>query len=202
MRGKAAGWAGVLGQGGIGGTPSRGSLYRVLHPQLALGFVADDQAWARPPKPPTFREFLSQHKTEVSRRKKKSSRPQPKAASRAYRWGPPSPWTCTAQRDCVALPLVVFWLVCLGDISVLSFPICLGHLSACGSGTWFWGRRGLAVALPSSVPSTPPTHLFCPPGPSLPGHLRHPGHTPYFLLGTLACRLLVWKSQRPALSTC
>ncbi|MXQ92919.1 hypothetical protein E5288_WYG017644 [Bos mutus] len=44
----------------------------------------DDQAWARPPKPPTFREFLSQHKTEVSRRKKKSSRPQPKAAPRAY----------------------------------------------------------------------------------------------------------------------
>ncbi|OWK16527.1 CCDC9 [Cervus elaphus hippelaphus] len=44
----------------------------------------DDQAWARPPKPPTFREFLSQHRTEVSRRKKKSSRPQPKAASRAY----------------------------------------------------------------------------------------------------------------------
>ncbi|XP_061029440.1 coiled-coil domain-containing protein 9 isoform X3 [Eubalaena glacialis] len=44
----------------------------------------DDQAWARPPKPPTFREFLSQHKTEVSRRKRKSGRPQAKAAPRAY----------------------------------------------------------------------------------------------------------------------
>ncbi|XP_039104560.1 coiled-coil domain-containing protein 9 isoform X2 [Hyaena hyaena] len=44
----------------------------------------DDQAWARPPKPPTFREFLSQHKAEVSRRKRKSSRPQTKAAPRAY----------------------------------------------------------------------------------------------------------------------
>uniref|UniRef100_A0A8I3MP45 Coiled-coil domain containing 9 n=1 Tax=Canis lupus familiaris TaxID=9615 RepID=A0A8I3MP45_CANLF len=44
----------------------------------------DDQAWTRPPKPPTFREFLSQHKAEVSRRKKKNSRPQTKAAPRAY----------------------------------------------------------------------------------------------------------------------
>nr|KAF6406312.1 coiled-coil domain containing 9 [Molossus molossus] len=44
----------------------------------------DDQAWARPPKPPTFREFLSQHKAEVSRRRRKSSRPQAKAAPRAY----------------------------------------------------------------------------------------------------------------------
>ncbi|XP_012589253.1 PREDICTED: coiled-coil domain-containing protein 9 isoform X2 [Condylura cristata] len=44
----------------------------------------DDQAWARPPKPPTFGEFLSQHKAEVSRRRKKSSRPQAKAASRTY----------------------------------------------------------------------------------------------------------------------
>ncbi|KAM8790542.1 coiled-coil domain-containing protein 9 isoform 2-T4 [Rhynchonycteris naso] len=44
----------------------------------------DDQAWARPPKPPTFREFLSQHKAEVSRRKRKSSRPQAKAVPRAY----------------------------------------------------------------------------------------------------------------------
>ncbi|XP_036158822.1 coiled-coil domain-containing protein 9 isoform X8 [Myotis myotis] len=44
----------------------------------------DDQAWARPPKPPTFREFLSQHKAEVSRRKRKSSRPQAKAVARAY----------------------------------------------------------------------------------------------------------------------
>ncbi|XP_066127802.1 coiled-coil domain-containing protein 9 isoform X2 [Saccopteryx bilineata] len=44
----------------------------------------DDQAWARPPKPPTFREFLSQHKAEVSRRKKRSSRPQAKAVPRAY----------------------------------------------------------------------------------------------------------------------
>ncbi|XP_057568677.1 coiled-coil domain-containing protein 9 isoform X4 [Hippopotamus amphibius kiboko] len=44
----------------------------------------DDQAWARPPKPPTFREFLSQHKTEVNRRKRKSGRPQAKAAPRAY----------------------------------------------------------------------------------------------------------------------
>ncbi|XP_024902493.1 coiled-coil domain-containing protein 9 isoform X4 [Pteropus alecto] len=44
----------------------------------------DDQSWTRPPKPPTFREFLSQHKAEVSRRKRKSSRPQAKAAPRAY----------------------------------------------------------------------------------------------------------------------
>ncbi|XP_027943859.1 coiled-coil domain-containing protein 9 isoform X1 [Eumetopias jubatus] len=44
----------------------------------------DDQAWTRPPKPPTFREFLSQHKAEVSRRRRKSSRPQTKAAPRAY----------------------------------------------------------------------------------------------------------------------
>ncbi|XP_025770074.1 coiled-coil domain-containing protein 9 [Puma concolor] len=44
----------------------------------------DDQAWARPPKPPTFREFLSQHKAEVSRRRKKGSRSQTKAAPRAY----------------------------------------------------------------------------------------------------------------------
>ncbi|KAK1330025.1 LOW QUALITY PROTEIN: hypothetical protein QTO34_010210 [Cnephaeus nilssonii] len=44
----------------------------------------DDQAWARPPKPPTFREFLSQHKAEVSRRKRRSSRPQAKAVARAY----------------------------------------------------------------------------------------------------------------------
>ncbi|XP_016072229.1 PREDICTED: coiled-coil domain-containing protein 9 isoform X2 [Miniopterus natalensis] len=44
----------------------------------------DDQAWARPPKPPTFREFLSQHKAEVSRRKRKGSRAQAKAVPRAY----------------------------------------------------------------------------------------------------------------------
>ncbi|KAL2763022.1 coiled-coil domain-containing protein 9 [Daubentonia madagascariensis] len=44
----------------------------------------DDQAWARPPKPPTFGEFLSQHKAEVSRRRRKSSRPQAKAVPRAY----------------------------------------------------------------------------------------------------------------------
>ncbi|XP_036741478.2 coiled-coil domain-containing protein 9 isoform X1 [Manis pentadactyla] len=44
----------------------------------------DDQAWARPPKPPTFREFLSQHKAEVSRRRRKSSRPQTRAAPHAY----------------------------------------------------------------------------------------------------------------------
>lgn len=44
----------------------------------------DDQAWARPPKPPTFGEFLSQHKAEVnSRRRRKNSRPQAKAP-RAY----------------------------------------------------------------------------------------------------------------------
>ncbi|XP_062032967.1 coiled-coil domain-containing protein 9 isoform X2 [Lepus europaeus] len=63
----------------------------------------DDQAWARPPKPPTFGEFLSQHKAEVSsRRRRKSSRPQAKAVPRAYsdhddRWetkeaaAPPAP---------------------------------------------------------------------------------------------------------------
>lgn len=45
----------------------------------------DDQAWARPPKPPTFGEFLSQRRAEASsRRRRKSSRPQAKAAPRAY----------------------------------------------------------------------------------------------------------------------
>ncbi|XP_048225154.1 coiled-coil domain-containing protein 9 isoform X2 [Perognathus longimembris pacificus] len=44
----------------------------------------DDQAWARPPKPPTFGEFLSQHKAEVSNRRRKNSRPQAKAAPRVY----------------------------------------------------------------------------------------------------------------------
>lgn len=45
----------------------------------------DDQAWARPPKPPTFGEFLSQHKAEVkSRRRRKNSQPQAKVAPRAY----------------------------------------------------------------------------------------------------------------------
>ncbi|XP_069857209.1 coiled-coil domain-containing protein 9-like isoform X1 [Dipodomys merriami] len=45
----------------------------------------DDQAWTRPPKPPTFGEFLSQHKAEVSnRRRRKNSRPPAKAAPRAY----------------------------------------------------------------------------------------------------------------------
>ncbi|XP_051693340.1 coiled-coil domain-containing protein 9 isoform X1 [Oryctolagus cuniculus] len=63
----------------------------------------DDQAWARPPKPPTFGEFLSQHKAEVSgRRRRKSSRPQARAVPRVYsdhddRWetkeaaAPPAP---------------------------------------------------------------------------------------------------------------
>lgn len=52
--------------------------------------VVDDQAWARPPKPPTFGEFLSQHRAEVSsRRRRKNSRPQAKVAPRAYRWGAP-----------------------------------------------------------------------------------------------------------------
>ncbi|XP_053461457.1 coiled-coil domain-containing protein 9 [Nycticebus coucang] len=45
----------------------------------------DDQAWARPPKPPTFGEFLSQHKAEVSsHRRRKNSRPRAKAVPRAY----------------------------------------------------------------------------------------------------------------------
>lgn len=44
----------------------------------------DDQAWARPPKPPTFGEFLSKHKAEVSRRRRKGSRPPVKAAPRVY----------------------------------------------------------------------------------------------------------------------
>ncbi|XP_060223999.1 coiled-coil domain-containing protein 9 isoform X1 [Meriones unguiculatus] len=45
----------------------------------------NDQAWARPPKPPTFGEFLSEHKAEVnSRRRRKNSRPQAKVAPRAY----------------------------------------------------------------------------------------------------------------------
>lgn len=45
----------------------------------------DDQAWARPPKPPSFGEFLSQHKAEVnSRRRRKNSRPQAKVAPGGY----------------------------------------------------------------------------------------------------------------------
>ncbi|XP_062966819.1 coiled-coil domain-containing protein 9 isoform X2 [Cynocephalus volans] len=45
----------------------------------------DGQAWARPPKPPTFGEFLSQHKAQISsRRRRKSIRSQAKAASHAY----------------------------------------------------------------------------------------------------------------------
>ncbi|KAM6224859.1 LOW QUALITY PROTEIN: coiled-coil domain-containing protein 9 [Rhynchocyon petersi] len=45
----------------------------------------DDQPRPRPPKPPTFGEFLSQHKAEVSsRRRRKNSRPQAKVAPRAY----------------------------------------------------------------------------------------------------------------------
>ncbi|XP_008582001.1 PREDICTED: coiled-coil domain-containing protein 9 [Galeopterus variegatus] len=45
----------------------------------------DEQAWARPPKPSTFGEFLSQHKAQISsRRRRKSIRSQAKAASHAY----------------------------------------------------------------------------------------------------------------------
>lgn len=62
-----------------------------LNPWICASLV-DDQVWARPPKPPTFGEFLSQHKAEVSsRRRRKNSRPQAKVAPRAYRWGAP-PW--------------------------------------------------------------------------------------------------------------
>ncbi|KAM9225684.1 coiled-coil domain-containing protein 9 isoform 3-T3 [Dugong dugon] len=54
-------------------------------PALEPSHRCDDQPWARPPKPPTFGEFLSQHKAEVSRRRRrKSSRPQAKAVPRAY----------------------------------------------------------------------------------------------------------------------
>ncbi|XP_059137252.1 coiled-coil domain-containing protein 9 isoform X4 [Peromyscus eremicus] len=54
-------------------------------PTHELSHRYDDQAWARPPKPPTFGEFLSQHKAEVkSRRRRKNSRPQAKVAPRAY----------------------------------------------------------------------------------------------------------------------
>ncbi|XP_021023718.1 coiled-coil domain-containing protein 9 isoform X1 [Mus caroli] len=54
-------------------------------PTHELSHRHDDQAWARPPKPPTFGEFLSQHKAEVSsRRRRKNSRPQAKVAPRAY----------------------------------------------------------------------------------------------------------------------
>nr|XP_034348167.1 coiled-coil domain-containing protein 9 isoform X5 [Arvicanthis niloticus] len=54
-------------------------------PPHDLSHRYDDQAWARPPKPPTFGEFLSQHKAEVnSRRRRKNSRPQAKVAPRAY----------------------------------------------------------------------------------------------------------------------
>ncbi|XP_047385438.1 coiled-coil domain-containing protein 9 isoform X5 [Sciurus carolinensis] len=54
-------------------------------PAHELSHRYDEQAWARPPKPPTFGEFLSQRKAEVSsRRRRKSSRPQAKAVPRAY----------------------------------------------------------------------------------------------------------------------
>ncbi|XP_006898758.1 PREDICTED: coiled-coil domain-containing protein 9 [Elephantulus edwardii] len=54
-------------------------------PALEQSPRCDDQPRARPPKPPTFGEFLSQHKAEVSsRRRRKSSRPQAKVAPRAY----------------------------------------------------------------------------------------------------------------------
>ncbi|CAO2626917.1 Coiled-coil domain-containing protein 9, partial [Lemmus lemmus] len=54
-------------------------------PTHELSHRYDDQTWARPPKPPTFGEFLSQHKAEVkSRRRRRNSRPQAKVAPRAY----------------------------------------------------------------------------------------------------------------------
>ncbi|XP_077887916.1 coiled-coil domain-containing protein 9 isoform X6 [Ictidomys tridecemlineatus] len=54
-------------------------------PAHELSHRYDEQTWARPPKPPTFGEFLSQRKAEVSsRRRRKSSRPQAKAVPRAY----------------------------------------------------------------------------------------------------------------------
>ncbi|XP_049986243.1 coiled-coil domain-containing protein 9 isoform X1 [Alexandromys fortis] len=54
-------------------------------PTHELSHRYDDQTWARPPKPPTFGEFLSQHKAEVkSRRRRKNSRPQAKVAPHAY----------------------------------------------------------------------------------------------------------------------
>ncbi|XP_010584770.1 coiled-coil domain-containing protein 9 isoform X1 [Loxodonta africana] len=54
-------------------------------PAVETSHRYDDQPWARPPKPPTFGEFLSQHKAEVnSRRRRKSSRPQAKAVPHAY----------------------------------------------------------------------------------------------------------------------
>lgn len=54
-------------------------------PTHELSHRYDDQTWAKPPKPPTFGEFLSQHKAEVkSRRRRKNSRPQAKVAPRAY----------------------------------------------------------------------------------------------------------------------
>ncbi|XP_028635360.1 coiled-coil domain-containing protein 9 isoform X3 [Grammomys surdaster] len=54
-------------------------------PTHELSHRYDDQAWAKPPKPPTFGEFLSQHKAEVnSRRRRKNNRPQAKVAPRAY----------------------------------------------------------------------------------------------------------------------
>ncbi|XP_051018423.1 coiled-coil domain-containing protein 9 [Acomys russatus] len=54
-------------------------------PAQELSHRYDDQSWARPPKPPTFGEFLSQHKAEVnSRRRRKNSRPRAKVAPRAY----------------------------------------------------------------------------------------------------------------------
>lgn len=129
-----------------------------LHPQLPLGSVADDQAWARPPKPPTFREFLSQHKTEVSRRKRKSGRPQAKAAPRAYRWGHPFPLH-VHQRGCVALPLAILWLVC-GRVclSVLSWP-CLPRALVS-----LWVRNLVLGVLGPGSPLCP--HLSSPPLPS------------------------------------
>lgn len=78
----------------------------------------DDQAWTRPPKPATFGEFLSQHKAEVSRRRKKGNRPPAKAAPHVYsdhddRWeskeapgpeGPEAPQPVPSQDTAKQLP--------------------------------------------------------------------------------------------------
>lgn len=87
------------------------------HHQRLSPSVTDDQAWTRPPKPATFGEFLSQHKPEVSRRRKKGNRPPAKAAPHVYRLGHKLSW----------LPIIPSFpspSQALQGPSVICFPTC------------------------------------------------------------------------------
>lgn len=117
------------------------------------GSLADDQAWARPPKPPTFGEFLSQHKAEVSsRRRRRSSRPQAKALPRAYRWERPSPAGTLSSPPRPLAPALGFG----GLVAGFEF---YSHLSPCPLPTL--PARAPTASLPPPVHSTPGPPL-CP----------------------------------------